>query len=454
VQADLIARPAAHHGAPGADSFMKADTAMSPLAGLLPRAEAVRLVSLVLRRQAQLDEAFDQSASRGSLARATPQDRSLCHAITATVLRRKGELDHLLSRLLAKPLPRSSGLAREILLTMAAQLVFMRTASHAAVALAVAIAKADPQAKHFSGLVNAVGRRLADAGKVGLPDDPAINTPSWLFARWLARFGPDTAREIARANSQAAPLDLTVIGDAEGWARRLGGTQVSAQTVRLSDWQGSLTDLPGFAEGRWWVQDEAAAIPARLLGDVNGLKVLDLCAAPGGKTAQLASAGAIVTAVDRSARKMQRLEENLHRLRLSAETVIADALNYQPAAGFDAVLLDAPCAATGIIRRHPDIPYLRKPEQIAELAALQHTLLVKAASFVRPGGTLIYCTCSLEAEEGEHHISSLPANLTLLPLAADEFALRPEWVDTQGCLRTLPNQGLDGFFAMRLLRAR
>jgi 16S rRNA (cytosine967-C5)-methyltransferase len=450
----MIVRPAAPHGVLGADSLMNADTAMSPLAGLLPRAEAVRLVSLVLRRQAQLDEAFDESASRGSLSRATPQDRALCYAITATVLRRKGEIDHLLSQLLAKPLPRSSGLAREILLTTAAQLVFMRTAPHAAVALAVTIAKADPQARHFSGLVNAVGRRLADAGKAGLPDDPAINTPSWLFARWLARFGPETAREIARAHSQAAPLDLAVIGDAEAWAQRLGGTHVSAQTVRLSDWHGSIADLPGFAEGQWWVQDEAAAIPARLFGDVKGLKVLDLCAAPGGKTAQLASGGAIVTAVDRSARKMQRLEENLRRLRLSAETVVADALNYQPSASFDAVLLDAPCAATGIIRRHPDIPYLRKPEQIVELAALQDTLIVKAASLLRPGGTLMYCTCSLEAEEGEHHLSSLPSNLTLVPLSAGDFALRPEWLDAQGCLRTLPSQGLDGFFAMRLLRAR
>jgi 16S rRNA (cytosine967-C5)-methyltransferase len=433
---------------------VNADTAMPPLAGLLPRAEAVRLVSLVLRRQVPLDEAFDESASRGSLSRATPQDRSLCYAITATVFRRKGEIDYLLSKLLAKPLPRSSGLAREILLTTAAQLVFMRTAPHAAVALAVAIAKADPQARHFSGLVNAVGRRLADAGKAGSADDPAINTPPWLFARWLARFGPDTARGIARAHSEGAPLDLTVIGDAQAWAQRLAGKHVSAQTVRLLDGQGPITDLPGFAEGQWWVQDEAAAIPARLLGDVRGSKVLDLCAAPGGKTAQLASAGATVTAVDRSARKMQRLEENLRRLRLSAETVVADALNFQPSESFDAVLLDAPCAATGIIRRHPDIPYLRRPEQILELAALQHTLLGKAASLLRQGGTLIYCTCSLEAEEGEDHLSRLPSNLTLLPLTPEEFALRPEWLDTLGCLRTLPSQGLDGFFAMRLLLAR
>ncbi|MGH6875108.1 MAG: RsmB/NOP family class I SAM-dependent RNA methyltransferase [Aestuariivirgaceae bacterium] len=422
--------------------------------GLLSRAEAVRLVSLVLRRQAQLDEVFDESASRGPLSRATAQDRSLCYAITATVLRRKGEIDHLLSKLLSKPLPRSSGLAREILLATAAQLVFMRTAPHAAVALAVVIAKADFQARHFAALVNAVGRRLADFGKIGAPDDPTINTPSWLFARWLARYGPETAREIARAHLEDAPLDLTVLGDPEAWAQRLGGEPASAQTVRLSDWHGSITDLPGFAEGQWWVQDEAAAIPARLLGDAKGLRVLDLCAAPGGKTAQLATAGAMVTAVDRSARKMQRLEENLRRLHLSAETVVADVLHFQPAASFDAVLLDAPCSATGIIRRHPDIPYLRKPDQIAELAILQNKLLFKAASLVRPGGTLIYCTCSLEGEEGEEHLSKLPVNLALMPLTAGEFALPPEWLDAYGCVRTLPNQGVDGFFAMRLHRTR
>jgi 16S rRNA (cytosine967-C5)-methyltransferase len=330
----------------------------------------------------------------------------------------------------------------------------MRTPPHAAVALAVAIAKADPRAKHFAALVNAVGRRLADAGKAGMPDDAAINTPAWLFARWLARFGPGIAREIARAHSESAPLDVTVIGDAEAWAQRLAGKHVGAQTVRLSDWHGSITDLPGFSEGQWWVQDEAAAIPARLLGDVNGLRVLDLCAAPGGKTAQLAAGGAIVTAVDRSGRKMQRLEENLRRLRLSAETIVADALNFLPSGSFDAVLLDAPCAATGIIRRHPDIPYLRTPEQIVDLSALQHQLLGKAASLLRPGGTLIYCTCSLEAEEGEDHLSRVPPNLALLPLVPGEFALRTEWFDAQGCLRTLPNQGLDGFFAMRLRRAR
>jgi 16S rRNA (cytosine967-C5)-methyltransferase len=433
---------------------VNADFATPASPGLLARAEAVRLISLVLRQQAQLDEVFDESASRGPLSRAAAQDRSLCYAILATVLRRKGEIDRLLSKLLSKPLPRSSGVTLEILLTTAAQLVFMRVPPHAAVALAVAIAKADPQARHFAALVNAVGRRLADAGKVEAPDDPEINMPPWLFARWRASYGSARAREIARAHIEGAPLDLTVVGDAEAWAQRLGGKHASGQTVRLSDWQGSISDLPGFTEGLWWVQDEAAAIPARLLGDVTGLRVLDLCAAPGGKTAQLASAGAIVTALDRSARKMRRLEENLRRLRLSAETLVADALNFQPSTSFDAVLLDAPCSATGIVRRHPDIPYRRKPEQIAELAALQSRLLHKSASLVRPGGALIYCTCSLEAEEGENHLSKLPANLSVSPLTPNEFAVRPDWLDAHGCLRTMPHQGLDGFFAMRLLRTR
>jgi 16S rRNA (cytosine967-C5)-methyltransferase len=417
----------------------------------LPRAEAVRLIGLVLRRAAAFDEIFDESATRGTLSRAPAVDRALCYAIIATALRRKGEIDLVLSSLLAKPLPRSSGLTHDILLVTAAQLLFMRVPAHAAVTLAVAIAKADPKARHFAPLVNAVGRKLA-VGRAEAPADPAVDTPPWLFARWQQHYGPEAARAIAAAHVEGAPLDLTVVGDPETWAHRLGGTIASGQTVRLSDWRGSAAELPGFDEGQWWVQDEAAAIPARLLGHVKGLKVLDLCAAPGGKTAQLAAAGAMVTAVDRSERKMQRLRDNLGRLRLRAETVVADVLEFQPQAPVDALLLDAPCSATGIIRRHPDIPFHRRPEEIAELAKLQHVLLLKASSFLKPGGVMVYCTCSIEPEEGEDQISRLPAILRLLPLRAGDFGLREAWLDSRGCLRTLPFQGLDGFFAMRLTR--
>lgn len=428
-------------------------SAGDPEPGLLPRAEAVRLTNAVLRHEAQLDDAFNLSVSRGILSKASPRDRRLCYAIIATALRRKGEIDLRVSDLLARPLPKSAGVASEILLTAAAQMLFMNVPPHAAVGLAVRIAKADPHARHFAGLINAIGRKLSSIGSTDdALVDSSVNTPAWLFQRWLHSYGESTAREIAFAHLTEPPLDLTVIGDPQAWASRLGGKVASGQTVRLSDWEGSVIDLPGFAEGKWWVQDEAAAIPARLLGPVDGKNVLDLCAAPGGKTAQLASAGASVTALDRSPRKMARLQENLRRLRLSAEIVIADALEFQTTDRFDVVLLDAPCSATGIIRRHPDIPYHRKPEQISRLADLQHEMLIKAASLIKTGGILVFCTCSIEPEEGEQHLTTLPANLKHLPLLPGECSTKPDWLDNQGCIRTLPNQGLDGFFAMRLQR--
>jgi 16S rRNA (cytosine967-C5)-methyltransferase len=420
--------------------------------GLLVRAEAVRLTGEVLRRQARLDDAFDASVNRGPLSKASPLDRRLCYAIIATSLRRKGEIDRRLGALLPRPLPKSSGMAPEILLTAAAQLLFMRIPAHAAVGLAVAIAKTDSRAKHFAGLVNAVARRLSSSPMDAAPVDPGINTPAWLFRKWRATYGETTTRDICLAHLKEPPLDITVIGDPAFWAERLGGKPASGQTVRLGDWQGSISGLPGYSEGKWWVQDEAAAIPARLLGDVAGKNVLDLCAAPGGKTAQLVMAGAHVTALDRSPQKMGMLRANLERLNCSAETVIADALEFEPPGLFDAVLLDAPCSATGIIRRHPDLPYHRSEGQISSLAELQFRMLTKAASLVRIGGLLVYCTCSIEPEEGEHHATRLPAGLKLIPLCPGEFSTEPRWLNENGCLRTLPNQGLDGFFAMRLQR--
>jgi 16S rRNA (cytosine967-C5)-methyltransferase len=425
----------------------------SPASGLLPRAEAVRLINAVLRHDAQLDDAFNVSVKHGTLSKASPPDRRLCYAIIATALRRKGEIDQALSGLLAKPLPKSAGLTPEILLTATAQVLFMRIPSHAAVGLAVKIAKADPHAKHFAGLINAVGRKLSSITReADAPIDASINTPAWLFKRWLNTYGEKTAHEIARSHLSEPPLDLTVIGDPQIWADRLGGKVASGQTVRLTDWRGLITDMPGFSDGKWWVQDEASAIPSHLLGEVGGKNVLDLCAAPGGKTAQLANAGAYVTALDRSPQRMSRLQENLARLKLSVETVIADALEFEATRLFDAVLLDAPCSATGTIRRHPDLPYHRQPEQISALSDLQHQMLTKAASLTKTGGIVVFCTCSIEPEEGEEQLAKLPSNLKHLPLTTGEYSIEPQWLNAQGCLRTLPNQGLDGFFAMRLQR--
>ena len=413
----------------------------------------MRLLNAVLARAAPLDDSFHASVSGGALAKVSPRDRRLCYAIVATSLRRKGQIEHELGMLLAKPLPKSSGMTREILIATAAQILFMRIPSHAAVAQAVQIAKSDPRAKHFAALVNAIGRKLAAAppGKE-TPNDLSINTPAWLYARWSANYGASMAAEIAKSHHLEAPLDLTVKGDPETWAERLGGRPVSPQTVRLDNWQGAISDLAGFSEGQWWVQDEAASIPARLLGPVEGKTVLDLCAAPGGKTAQMASSGARVTAVDRSPLRMARLRQNLERLRITAELIVSDVLDYRPPRPFDAVLLDAPCSATGIIRRHPDLPYHRTPEMIPNLAALQRQLLDKAMTFVKPGGTVVFCTCSIEPEEGEDHLRRLPLNARHLRLQPEDVSLKVERLSPAGCLRTLPNQGVDGFFAMRLER--
>jgi 16S rRNA (cytosine967-C5)-methyltransferase len=271
---------------------------------------------------------------------------------------------------------------------------------------------------------------------------------------------------MALAISHEPSLDLTVKSDGAQWATRLHGELLSLGTVRTV-LQGSVTMLPGFSEGQWWVQDAAAALPVRLFGDISGKRILDLCAAPGGKTAQLAQAGAEVTAIDRAPARLARLKDNLTRLSLAAETIIADANEWQGDAkgGFDGILIDAPCTSTGTIRRHPDVAWLRQESDFAALTALQKRLLQKAAHLLIPGGTLVYCTCSLEPEEGEAQIAALLAadsTLKRVPIAAGEVAGLAEIVNAEGDLRTLPCHlphadprlaGLDGFYAARLVKA-
>jgi len=305
-------------------------------------------------------------------------------------------------------------------------------------------------------------RRVAQNRETLKPNNAARDTPDWLFKRWTAHYGAETARAIARANGHEPALDLTVKNDAATWAERLRGRVLPTGTVRTLA-QGAITLLPGFGEGAWWVQDAAAALPARLFGDVRGLQVADLCAAPGGKTAQLAIAGARVTAVDRSPTRLARLRENLARLGLEAECVAADAAEWQ-AGPFDAVMIDAPCSATGTIRRHPDVPWLKTEADIATMTALQQRLLSRAADLLKPGGRLIYCVCSLEPEEGTQQIAALlkrDPRLARLPVAAGDVCGRGELVTPDGDLRTLPFHlpdadahwgGLDGFYAARLVR--
>jgi 16S rRNA (cytosine967-C5)-methyltransferase len=433
--------------------------------GLPARRAAASLLDAVLQKQQPLDDVLGRD--RGGVPYDLPtRDRALARAIVGTSLRRKGQIDCVLKTFLEKGLPGRAGTLYPILLSGAAQILFMNVPPHAAIDLAVRLAQWDPRAKRYDKLVNAVLRRVSEKG-AGIADslDPArINTPDWLWERWVRAWGEEKTGAIAEAQLIEPPLDLTVKGDADMWAEKLGGRVLPTGSVRLIP-RGRVEELEGFSEGAWWVQDAAASIPAQLLYDISGKRVADLCAAPGGKTAQLAARGAAVTAVDLSKTGLARLEENLDRLGLAAETVAADATQWQPEAPFDAVLLDAPCSSTGTIRRHPDVPYLKSDADIAELAALQTRLLDNAVRLLKPGGTLVYSTCSLEPEEGEAQVAALLArndSLRIEPIRPNEPFGDTEWSRSSGVLRTFPFQlqldspewsGMDGFFAARLVAA-
>jgi 16S rRNA (cytosine967-C5)-methyltransferase len=344
-----------------------------------PRATALALLGAVLRDRQPLDEAL---AEHRGLAGLEARDRAFARLMVATTLRRLGQIDALIARCLDRPLKPRAAQVQNLLRLGACQLVFLGTPAHAAVSTAVALAgRLRPGG--YKGLVNAVLRRLArEGGALAEGQDAArLDTPDWLWASWQATYGARTTRAIAEAHLADPPLDLSVKGDAAAWAERLGARILPGGTLRLPPGTGDVAKLPGYHDGAWWVQDAAAALPVRLLGPVAGRQVIDLCAAPGGKTAQLAAAGARVTAVERSEARLARLSENLARLGLAATTVAADAAVWRPAAPAEAVLLDAPCSATGTLRRHPDIAHLKGPNQIAALAALQDKLLTAAPSF-------------------------------------------------------------------------
>jgi 16S rRNA (cytosine967-C5)-methyltransferase len=427
-------------------------------AGLQGRKLAAFLLKAVLHGKQPFDDAFAASSAKPAFTNIEFRDRAFARAIAATALRRLGQIEDLLGRFLEKPLPAEASEAKFILVAGAAQLAFMGVAPHAAISLAVDQAKGSRTAHRYAALVNAVLRRVsANAAAItARQDEAALNTPSWLFSRWTAHYGEETARKIAAAHLEEPLLDLSAKSEAEAWAGRLSGIVLPGGTVRLSV-KGRIEDIDGYEEGAWWVQDAAAALPAFLLGDVRGKRVADLCAAPGGKTAQLAAHRANVTAIDLSASRLQRLRENLSRLHLKAEIVQADAGAWTAPQLFDAVLLDAPCSATGTIRRNPDIPYLKSESDIATLSAVQARLLDHALSLLKPNGTLVYSTCSLEPEEGEQQIGksiSARSDVVLVPIRPGESGLLPEAVTPAGILRTLPFHagGMDGFFAARLTK--
>ena len=420
------------------------------------RRAAAAALGAVLRRGRTLDEAF---AAAPAFARLEARDAAHARLLLLTTLRRLGQIDAFLARFMRRPPPAGRGAVRDLLRLGVCQRAFLGTPAHAAVASVVALAEG-PRLAPCRGFVNAVLRRAArEIDAIAELDAPRLNTPGWLWRCWEEAYGPASCRAMAEAHLREPPLDLSVVSDAPAWAERLGAALLPGGSLRRAG-AGPVAALPGYDAPAWWVQDAAAALPVRLLGPLAGRRVIEIGAAPGGKTAQLLAAGARVTAVDRAPRRLVRLRENLARLRLRAEIVEADALDWRPATRADIVLLDAPCTATGTIRRHPDIPHLRGPADVARLAALQGRLLAQARAMVAPGGLLLYVSCALQPEECAGAVDAFLA-------AAPDFArlsLRPaevpgltEAVTTAGDLRTLPchwpeKGGLDGFYAARLRR--
>ena len=436
------------------------ETETQPNAGRESRRAAFELVRAVLRKGRTLEDAL---ADTPRLENLTARDRAFARHLTATVLRRLGQLDDAIRRCLDKPLKDKLNAVHDLLRLGAAQLLILQVPGHAAVGETVGLATGVRVGAH-KGLLNAVLRRLHREGAEILADQDAarLNTPDWLWQRWTAAYGEPTARAIAEAQLAEPPLDLSVQADSDGWAEKLNATCLPTGTLRLTGARGDVRKLPGYDDGAWWVQDAAAALPARLLGEVAGERVFDLCAAPGGKTAQLAAAGAYVMAVDRSDTRLRQLEGNLSRLSLAAATVAADVTAWTPPDPPQKILLDAPCTATGTLRRHPDIAHLKRPEDAASMAELQAGLLSAAADMLAPGGTLVYAVCSLEPEEGVERVAGLLRERTdfeRVPVCAEELGVPAEAITDAGDLRTLPchwaeQGGMDGFYAARLRKRR
>ncbi|MGE5566789.1 MAG: RsmB/NOP family class I SAM-dependent RNA methyltransferase [Parcubacteria group bacterium] len=424
-------------------------TIEAPSDGLASREAALHLLDATLARRGGLEEAL----SSGALSRLEPRDRAFARALAMAALRHLGPIDRALDARLQKEPPAR---VRHILRLGAAQAFWLDVPDFAAVSTSVELAQADKGSRPFKGLVNAVLRRLIAEGPP--PADPEALAPAWLYARWRAAYGDDAAAIAAKiAEEPATDLTPRDPGEAEELATALDAEVLPGGSLRTRR-RGDLTGWPGYPQGSWWVQDAAAAVPARLLNVQPGETALDLCAAPGGKTLQLAAAGASVTAVDRSAARLRRVKENLDRTTLTAEVIAADAETWDDDRTFDAVLLDAPCTSTGTFRRNPDVLWAIRPPDIAKLAQVQASLLDSAAKRVKPGGRLVYCVCSLEPEEGEAQVPAFlkrHPDFRLEPVQPGEGGAPVASVTPDGLLRILPHHlpgGLDGFFAARFVR--
>jgi 16S rRNA (cytosine967-C5)-methyltransferase len=438
--------------------------------GLAARQAAVALISAVIDHRQGLDQLSEAASAPPAFRVLDARDKALALAITKSALRHRGAINAVLAPMIERPLPDRAKNVTHILHAAIAQILLLRVPESAAVNLAVETARADPQAQRFAPLVNAILRRVgreADAAGA-LLQAPIANMPDWLKDALIADYDADRLAAFAKALRHEAPLDLTVKADAEEWAKRLSGVVLPTGTVRIPHGTIPVTGLDGFTDGAWWVQDAASALPARLIGDLRqgalkGTRIADICAAPGGKTAQLCYAGADVTALDISASRQKRLTQNLERLHLSAKIVTGDARQFIPPQPFDVVLIDAPCSSTGTLRRHPDVAWTKQPKDVASLARIQFELIEAAANIVRVGGMIVYANCSLLKDEGERVAARFLA-------ANPDFIIEPvtpwqdgealaAFADSNGCLRTTPDMmphndaalhGMDGFFAVRL----
>lgn len=426
---------------------------------------ASKLLSAAIDKKISLDGMLDPVHGNPAYKQLSDADRALARAILVTSLRHLPRLEAAISAMLDSPLPEGARALHHVLVVAAAQILHLDVPSHAVVDVAVEQANRDPRNRRFAKLVNAVLRRLAREKEAILEQTASVSpVPEWFFERLADAYGIEAAREMAEAQLVPPTIDLTVKSDPEAWVERLQGRLLPTGSVRLPAFEGAVSSLPGYEDGEWWVQDAAASIPAKLFGDIRGKRIADLCAAPGGKTAQLAAAGAEVIAVELSANRLARLKENFTRLGLSAHLVQEDLFQFAPDELLDGVLLDAPCSSTGTTRRHPDVLWTKGPGDIAKLAALQAKMLRHAVKLVKPGGLIVFSNCSLDPLEGEQLVANLLAEdkgLKRVPVDPKDWPGLEEAVSAVGEFRTTPAMlpategfpgGLDGFFASVLRR--
>jgi len=433
--------------------------------GLKARQAATRLLAAVVDGKASLDGLLDPVGGNPAFVALSDPDRLMVRAMLLACLRHLQVIDGLIDRLTEKPLPAGARSLRHVLAIAAAQILYLDIPDHAAVDLAVTQANDDPRNRRFASLVNAVLRRMIrekDTLLAAVAADVAP-FPLW-FADRITEIHGLQAPAVMAAMAMPPALDLTVKSDPHGWAERLGGFVLPTGTVRIVNLNGPVSGLPGYLDGEWWVQDAAASIPARLFRAPAGKRIADLCAAPGGKTAQLVLAGARVVAFDQSASRLARLRGNLVRLGMDVETRLGRAEDIVEPDGFDAVLLDAPCSSTGTVRRHPDIPWTKSRADISKMALVQRRLLDAATRLVKPGGEIVFSNCSLDPEEGEAMVAGFladtpgwvirPVDVSLLPELEEAVTARGE-VRTHAAMLARPEarlSGLDGFYAVVLVQ--